>query len=149
MPVILFDNNKIYRENFKKNKVDLDEFLMMCRNMGYFDLNAVQTVVLEQNGTLSILPKAVERPATPKDLKLFPSQERLVTNVIMDGEIMHTNLSLSGHNEKWLQENIINQGAKCIEDIFLATIDSAGMLNVYLNNFPYEKDMKGNKLSDK
>lgn len=149
MPVILFDNNKIYRENFKKNKVDLDEFLMMCRNMGYFDLNAVQTVVLEQNGTLSILPKAVERPATPKDLKLFPSQERLVTNVIMDGEIMYTNLSLSGHNEKWLQENIINQGAKCIEDIFLATIDSAGMLNVYLNNFTYEKDMKGNKLSDK
>ncbi len=149
MPVILFDNGRIYRENFKKNKVDLDEFLMMCRNMGYFNLNAIQTVVLEQNGTLSVLPKAVERPASPKDLNLFPSQDKLVTNVIMDGEIMHSNLLLSGHDERWLKEGVANQGAKSIEDIFLATVDSSDMLNVYLNFIPYGQDKKGNKLSDK
>ncbi len=149
MPVILFDNGKIYRENFKKNKVDLDEFLMMCRNMGYFDLSTIQTVVLEQNGTLSVLPKAVERPASPKDLNLFPAQDMLVTNVIMDGEIMSRNLSLSGRDESWLKDNVINQGAKSIEDVFLATIDSSGMLNVYLNFVPYEEDKKGNKLLDK
>ena len=33
-PLILFDKGKLYRENFKKAKIDLSEFLPHCRNQG-------------------------------------------------------------------------------------------------------------------
>ena len=46
-PTILMDNGKLYRENMKKCKIDLSEFLVMCRQEGYFDLAAIQTAVFE------------------------------------------------------------------------------------------------------
>ena len=47
-PVVLFENDQIYNEELEKAKLDVDEFLMQCRIGGYFDLNELQMVVLEQ-----------------------------------------------------------------------------------------------------
>lgn len=42
-PLILMDGGVIYRENLKKAKMDLGDFLMYCRIGGYFDLGQIQT----------------------------------------------------------------------------------------------------------
>lgn len=55
--VILYENDQIYFNELKKAKVDLDEFLMQCRIAGYFNLNELQTVVLESNGRFSFFQK--------------------------------------------------------------------------------------------
>lgn len=55
--VVLYENDQIYFNELKKAKVDLDEFLMQCRIAGYFNLNELQTVVLESNGRLSFFQK--------------------------------------------------------------------------------------------
>lgn len=47
--LILFDNNELYRNNLKKAKLDLNEFLMQCRTAGYFSLSDIQTAILEPN----------------------------------------------------------------------------------------------------
>ena len=60
--LVLFDNGILYRKNFKTAKLDLDEFLMICRINGYFNLNDIQTALLETNGKISFLPKAEKRP---------------------------------------------------------------------------------------
>ena len=96
--MIVFDNGKIYKGNLKKGKIDLNEMLVQARINGYFDLNNVQTAILESNGKLSFLPKSDQRPATPKDLNLSPDQEKLVTNVIIDGKILNDNLKYTGNN---------------------------------------------------
>jgi len=132
-PVILFNSGKMYRNNFKKNKIDLDEFLMLCRNEGYFNLSAVQTIVLEQNGKLSILPKSAQRPPTAQELNIYPMQETLEANIIMDGKIMENNLSLCGHDSAWIMSELSVQGVKNIGDVFLATLDSNNKLTVYLD----------------
>ena len=49
-PLVLMDGGIIYRENLKKAKMDLGEFLMYCRIGGYFDLSQIQTALLEHNG---------------------------------------------------------------------------------------------------
>ena len=36
--IILYDNGKLYFDNFKKSKLDINEFLIQCRIAGYFDL---------------------------------------------------------------------------------------------------------------
>lgn len=55
-PLILMDGGVIYRENLKKAKMDLGDFLMYCRIGGYFDLGQIQTALLEHNGTVTFLP---------------------------------------------------------------------------------------------
>lgn len=127
---ILYSGGKLYEENFKKAKMEINEFLMMARNSGYFDLSAVDTVILEANGKLSFLPKSADRPATPADFNLSPVQEVVLSNVIMDGHIMHENLKYSGVNEEWLENELKKQKIKS-EDVFLGVCDGNKNLVVY------------------
>src|SRR5699024_5301599 len=86
-PTILLDHGKLYYENLKKARLDLSEFLVLCRQQGYFDLTTIQTAIFEYNGKLTILPVTTQRPVTPQDLDLSPDQELIFTELIMDGRI--------------------------------------------------------------
>ena len=68
--VVLYENDQIYFNELKKAKVDLDEFLMQCRIAGYFNLNELQTVVLESNGQFSFFPKERYRPLVVEDMQI-------------------------------------------------------------------------------
>lgn len=130
-PVILFKNSKMYDKNFRTSKIDVNEFLMQCRNSGYFDLAQIDTAVLEPNGKISFLPKSQSRPATPEDLNLSVSQDELPANVIIDGKVMTGNLKAIGYNIEWLKKELKKQNSSDIQDIFLATCTLEGGLAVY------------------
>ena len=118
-PTILMNENKLYRKNLKKAKLDLSEFMLLCREQGYFDLCEIQTAVFEHNGKLSILPKAANRPATPEDLKISAKTTYIGVEVVMDGRVMGENLSRMGRSEQWLTKQISLQGYKNESEIFL------------------------------
>lgn len=130
-PTILMDNGKLYRQNMKKAKLDLSEFMVMCRQQGYFNLADIQTAVFEFNGKLSILPVSRKRPATPGDLALSPAPEYIQTEVIMDGRILEDNLKRMELNRKWLQKQLTAQGHHDPQNIFLALCDHNHQLIVF------------------
>ena len=105
-PTILLDKGKIYRKNLKQAKLDLSEFLLLCREQGYFDLNEIQTAIFEHNGKLSVLPKARDRPLTPTDMEISVKPAHIGVEVIMDGRVMGENLKRMGKDEKWLRTQI-------------------------------------------
>ena len=119
-PTILMDGNKIYRKNLKKAKLDLSEFMLLCREQGYFNLDEIQTAIFEHNGKLSILPKSANRPITPSDLKITAKASYIGIEVIMDGRIMGENLSRMGRDINWLKLQLQSQGYKNAKEIFLA-----------------------------
>ena len=118
-PTILMNEGKLYRKNLKKAKLDLSEFMLLCREQGYFDLNEIQMAVFEHNGKLSILPKAANRPATPEDLKITAKATHIGVEVIMDGRMIGDNLSRAGKEEKWLKKQLKLQGYQNVKEIFL------------------------------
>lgn len=122
-PTILMDHGKLYRENFKKAKLDLSEFMVMCRQQGYFDLTAIETAVYEYTGRLTILPVSDQRPATPKDMNLAPEQELLFTELIMDGHILEDNLKRMGLDRTWLDKQLKQNHIHSPKDVFLAVCD--------------------------
>lgn len=132
-PTILMNNGIIYRENMKKAKLDLSEFMMMCRQAGYFNLESIQTAVYEYNGKLSILPVTKDRPATPADMDLSPKQETIFTEIIMDGRILWENLSRLGLDQTWLDNQLKNKGINSAKEVFLAVCDNTNNLNIYKN----------------
>lgn len=119
-PTILMNDGKLYRKNLQKAKLDLSEFLLLCREQGYFDLEEIQAAIFEHNGKLSILPKADSRPATPKDLNISADPTHIGVEIIMDGRIMSENLSRAGRDENWLKKHLRSQGIDNPNDIFLA-----------------------------
>lgn len=139
---ILLDNGKLYRDNFKKARIDLSEFLTVCRVEGYFDLRQVQTAVMESNGRISFLPVEQNRPATPADLGQSPQQEKLMTTVVMDGHVMQDNLKQAGKDEIWLKRQLGEQGYSNAEEVFLAMCDDQNALAVYpMRTSSPEKDI--------
>ena len=118
-PTILMNDGNLYRKNLKKAKLDLSEFMLLCREQGYFDLDEIQAAIFEHNGKLSILPKAANRPATPDDLKITTKATHIGVEVIMDGRVMGENLSRMGRDVNWLNKRLKTEGCKDVKDIFL------------------------------
>ena len=130
-PAILMSGGKLYRKNMKKAKLDLSEFLMMCREEGYFDLNDIQTAVFENNGKLTVLPKSLNRPATPEDLKLNPKEDNINTEIIMDGRILEENLKRIGLDLTWLSKQLKAQGYRNAKEIYLGLCDKDNQLSLF------------------
>ena len=130
-PTIIMDNGKLYRKNMKKAKIDLSEFMVMCRQEGYFNLNDIQTAVFEYNGRLTVLPKSTKRPVNPLDINLVPSPEKISTEVIMEGRILTENLKRMGVNNEWLEKELKIQGFKNAKEIFLGICDGNKELTLF------------------
>jgi uncharacterized membrane protein YcaP (DUF421 family) len=130
-PTIIMNNGKLYRENMKKAKLDLSEFMVLCRQEGYFNLDDIQTAVFEYNGRLTVLPKSLKRPANPEDLNLSPNPQTITTEVIMDGKILDENLKRMGLDTVWLNKQIKKQGFKNVKDVFLGICDENKQLTLY------------------
>ena len=106
-PLVLLDQGVIRRDNLKRARLDLNEFLTYCRIAGYFDLSEIQTAVLEHNGSVSFLPRETDRPATPADLGLRPEQSRLPVPFVMDGRLLPENIASAGKEPSWVHRALL------------------------------------------
>ena len=104
--LILYDNGTLFKENFKKAKIDLNEFLVQCRTNGFFNLSDIKTALLEENGKISFLPYSDRRPANPSDFNIKPKEDSIVTNLILDGKVMEENLKELQLDKLWLNETL-------------------------------------------
>ena len=130
-PTIIMDKGKIYRKNMKKAKLELSEFMVLCRQEGYFNLNDIQTAVFEYNGRLTILPISTKRPLTAKDVDYMLPPDGISTEVILDGRILEENLQRMNLDLNWLQKELESQGYESSKEIFLAICDENGQLTFF------------------
>ena len=130
-PLVLLENGVIYRENLKKARLDLSEFLTYCRIGGWFDLNQLQSAVLEHNGVVSFLPKEADRPATPADLDLNPKQSQVQTPFVMDGRLLEENIRQAGKEDAWVRRALLRQGYRDETVVLLAVWGGGEKLTVF------------------
>lgn len=131
-PTVIMSGGKLYRKNFKKAKLDLSEFMVMCRQEGYFNLLDISAAIFEYNGRLTILPKAEKRPVNPGDMNIIPPVESIDTEVIMDGRILEGNLKRLGLDLVWLDKELKRQGYKNAKEIFLGICDNNNQLTLFV-----------------
>ena len=124
--ITLMDKGKLFYDNFKTAKIDLNEFLTQCRINGFFNLEDIETAILEENGLISFLPRSVSRPATPKDMNLTPQPERPFYCIISDGTILGENM-----RDSQLNLERLNAELRCrrleVKDVFAAFYDGHTM----------------------
>ncbi|MDO4544124.1 MAG: DUF421 domain-containing protein [Clostridia bacterium] len=130
-PILLMDAGKLFKKGFKKARLDLHEFLAMARVSGYYNINTVETAIMETNGNISFLPKSVSRPVTTQDMAMNPTQEHMQRNLIMDGRLMEENMKAAGVTARWLCTQLKGLGIRSFRQVFLATLDYNNLLTVY------------------
>ena len=131
--VVLYENDKIYYQELKKAKLDLDEFLMQCRIAGYFKLKELALVILETNGRLSFYPKQQYQQVTAEDLNLKITPIELPSLLIKEGKIIYENLNLINRDPQWLERELAVLGVK-INDVLLMYQEDNSNLIVYTVN---------------
>jgi len=130
-PTIILNDGKLFRENMKKAKLELSEFMLLCRQDGYFNLNDIQTAIFEYNGKLSILPISTKRPLNPEDIELNPKPEHIGTEIILDGRVMDDNLKRKGLSDEWLTKELHKQGYQNAKEIFLGVCYDDNQLTLF------------------
>jgi uncharacterized membrane protein YcaP (DUF421 family) len=132
-PTVLIQEGKILENNMRKLKITLDTLNQELREKNIFNIQEVQYAVLELNGSISVLRTPDSMPVTRKDLHLsIRSKDAFPIELVMDGNIIGTNLEENDLTKDWLLSQVENKGLS-IENINYAVISSNG--NIYFDEY--------------
>lgn len=133
-PLVMIQNGKIFEENLRKIRYNMDDLMMQLREKGVFDLSEVEFAILETHGQLSVLKKSQNLPATPLDLNISTKYKGVSSEIIRDGKIVEQNLKQNNLNYEWLYNELVSRNIKNTSDIFLATLSTDGNLYIDLRD---------------
>lgn len=122
-PVILVSNGKIIEEELRKERYNINDLIEQLRVSGYDNLFDVAFAILENNGQVSVIPKANKRPVTPEDLNIKVDNSTLTYDVIIDGRLMSQNLKELNVEKKWLMGELKKNNINSISEVFYASLD--------------------------
>ncbi len=131
-PIVLVSKGEIIEKNLSKTRVSVDEIFTEIRLHGYRDISEINYVILEQNGKLSVFPKAGNSVPTSGDLNLNLPENGVGHCVIVEGYIDKNALSALGKREEWLIQRIKTKGIKNMKDILYFIVDDIGNENIVI-----------------
>lgn len=137
-PTVLIRNGDIDRNGLKKVRMPMNELLSQLRVKGYADTQNIAIAVLEETGSISVIPKAEYRPVQPSDMKITVKKEYLPIPLIMDGQILDHNLKYLQLDRDWLMNEVGKMGEK-VKNIMLATFLENGKLFIDNNDIQEHK----------
>jgi uncharacterized membrane protein YcaP (DUF421 family) len=122
-PTVVIQNGKILRENLKQINYSVDNILQMLREKDVFDLNDVETAIIESSGALSVYKRAPKQTATAGDLGILQPSSGISVPVIMEGTVYQNVLHQYNVNDNWLKQQLQSKGIHDISEIFFASIN--------------------------
>lgn len=127
-PSILIDHGKISEKELNRNCYNISDLLEELRLNNVPNIADVEFAILENNGQVSVFPKAEKRPTIPEDFNIKPQYEGLPLTIIMDGKLKKNYLEQSKKDLDWLKGELEKQNIQRIEDVLIASLDSSGKL---------------------
>ena len=110
-----------------------DELMVALRKSGTTDVSEVAYAILEQDGTVSVIPRAYAKPATAKDV-LAKNSESGIFHIIIDrGLINSDSLKKINKSAEWV-ENAVKKYEIRISSVRLMLCDEIGNILLYTSS---------------
>ncbi len=129
-PVILLDPEGVNYENMKKVNMNFNDLMEGLHTAGYFNLEELLYVILQTNGSMTVVNRAPYSPVTPNDLQIEKEPATLPMIIVTKGKINQENLVKAGINENFLNKNLKKNGFQSIKDILILTLNNNGKMYV-------------------
>lgn len=133
-PLIVINKGTVDDSKLKKSGYNIGDLLMLLRQKDIFDLKEVEFGLLEPNGELSILKKTPYNPVTLGDLNIPAKYEGLITEVILNGNILESHLNILKRDKAWLLKQLESRKVNKIEEVIYAGVSEDGELEIILKN---------------
>lgn len=128
-PIILIRRGKLRQKELTRARMTVEELLSELRQNGVASIEEVAYAILENNGKLSVTPKADQKPLTPTDLRLQIQEKGIAHAVIVDGIVKKEVLNSTGRNRDWL-DKVLRQNHCSLSEVFLLTVDDSGHVHI-------------------
>jgi uncharacterized membrane protein YcaP (DUF421 family) len=130
-PTIIVDKGKLDMKALNNLGLSLNQLEGLLRQQGYDKLSDLDTVVMEPQGNISVFPKAENKPVTLKDINIKTNTQGITIPLIMDGDIIYSNLKHIQRTKDWLLQELNKQGISDYKsDVGIAELDTNWKLNV-------------------
>lgn len=129
-PTVLIDKGYILEDELRKLRYNLSDLLEQLRVKNVPDIADVEYAILETNGQLSVIPKAMRRPVNSEDLKLQTAPEALPYTLIMDGVLQNKSFPKANVTMPWLEKELHKANIDNYKKVLIASVDAHGKLFV-------------------
>lgn len=134
-PVIVIQNGKIDEEAMGRQRLNLDDLMLLLRQKDIFNIGEVENAIFERNGELTVQRKSQMNPVTPSDLNLSTQYQGLPTTIVQDGVIIENRLKEISLSKAWLIKKLQDEyKINSIDRVSIAQLDTSGNLYVDLIN---------------
>ena len=128
-PSVIISHGRLDRKTMKKVRISIEDLISQIRQNGIFDLDEVDYAILEENGKMSIIPKAKNRQPDFDDLGLQTDDSGVMHILVSDGVINTHGLNILNKDEKWLLSTLNNYSLS-LRDVFCMTSNDAGKIYI-------------------
>ncbi len=129
-PVILVDPDGVNYENLQKVNMNFNDLTEGIHTAGYFNLDEILYVILQTNGTMTIVNRAPYSPVTADDLNIKKSPATLPMILVTKGKIIKENLLKAEIDENFILNEIKKVGINSIKEILILTLNNTGKIYV-------------------
>ena len=137
-PSIVIKNGEILQKELRKQRISIEELISEIRSAGYSNLFEINYAIVEENGTLTVIPKSSYRQPTLSDLGIKTEEVGLMHIIIADGRLDQNGLSTIDRDRKWL-EKYLKSKKTSTKDVYLMLADDAQNITLI------KKERKGRK----
>lgn len=127
-PSILVENGRILEKEMNKLRYNINDLLEQLRAKDFPNIADIEYAILETSGQLSVIPKSQKRPVNPEDLQLPTKYEGLPLTLVIDGQVIHKNLTKANLDERWLITELGKFGISRLDKVLFASLDTQGQL---------------------
>ncbi len=129
-PSMIIEHGILNQKELRRQRMCMSELISALRQQGISDISDVQFAILEENGKLSVFPKASRSPLTPDHMKIEVPAGGIARSLIIDGRVVESNLK-----EGWSRQRLERELTKrsiAPEDIFLFSASPDGTLYIIM-----------------
>ena len=124
--VIIIKHSVLQRDEMRRMRYNLNDVTEELRRKGITDIRQVEFAILETDGTLSIVPKSVNRPITPEDVGMSLQPEPFYFTVISDGHYDDEALNNAGLTREQITKKLNKKGISSERKVFYGGVDEKG-----------------------
>ncbi len=128
-PTILINQGRINKKALVASRISVDELVSQIRQKNITDISEVHYAILEQNGKITVVPKASAKPPTVKQMNIKAKECGISHIVISQGKINKYGLRLKNTDAKAIMHELALQNLK-LKEVFLMTIDDDGKTQI-------------------
>lgn len=134
-PSTLIRHGKIIQKELVKNRISNEELLSELRLNNITNPENVEYAILEQNGLLSVIPKAEFQQPTLNQLSIQSEESGIMHIIISHGLWNDFNIKMLGKSKDKI-ERLLNKRKIAVKDVFLMLIDDSENYNIILKEKP-------------